>query len=79
VVNGKLMLATDSAGALFLSQNAGKKWKAVQPTWRGKVISLVALPAPTSSSSPAFQLTTDSGAIWLSHDGSHWSTATAPK
>ncbi len=74
------MLATDSAGALFLSQNAGKKWKAVKPVWHGKVVSLVAVSTdPASSSSPAFQLTTDSGAVWLSRDGSHWYAAPAQK
>ena len=70
VVKGKLMLKTDSAGALFLSQDAGKKWKTVKPVWHGKVVSLVALAAE-----PAFQLTTDGGAIWLSRDGSRWYAA----
>ena len=79
VVSGKLMLATDSAGALFLSQNAGKKWKAVKPVWHGKVVSLVALSTPASSSDPAFQLTTESGAIWLSRDGNRWYAAAAQK
>jgi len=74
VGKGQLMLATDSAGALFLSQNAGKKWKAVKPVWHGKVVGLVALSAGT-----AFQLTTDSGATWLSSDGSHWRAAPAQK
>ncbi len=74
VVKGKLMLATDSAGTLFLSQNAGKKWKAVKPVWHGKVVSLVAL-----ATDPAFQLTTDAGTIWLSRDGSHWYATPAQK
>jgi hypothetical protein len=75
VVKGKLMLATDTAGALFLSQNAGKKWKAVKPVWQGKVVSLETL----STSGPVFQLTTGSGAVWLSRDGSHWYAAPAPR
>jgi hypothetical protein len=79
VVSGKLMIKTDSASALFLSQNAGKKWKAVKPVWHGKVVSLVALSADASSSDPAFQLTTDGGAVWLSRDGSHWYAAPAQK
>jgi hypothetical protein len=74
VVKGKLMLKTDSTGALFLSQNAGKKWQTVKPVWQGKVVSLIAL-----SAEPAFQLTTDGGAVWLSRDGSHWYAAPAPK
>jgi len=75
VVKGKLMLATDSAGALFLSQNAGNKWKAVKPVWVGKAVSLAALSASDSSSGAAFQLTTDSGAVWLSRDGNRWYAA----
>jgi photosystem II stability/assembly factor-like uncharacterized protein len=65
VARGKLMLAIDSVGSLLLSQNAGKKWTAVKPVWNGKVVTV-------SSSGPEFQLTTDSGATWLSRDGSHW-------
>jgi hypothetical protein len=72
VVNGKVTLALDSAGALFVSQNAGKKWSAVKPVWNGKVVAV-------SSADPAFQLTTDSGAIWLSRDGSHWYSAASQK
>jgi hypothetical protein len=79
VASGRVMLRTDSAGALFLSQNAGKKWKAVKAVWHGKVVSLAALPVPASSSDPAFQLTADSGAIWLSRGGNHWYAAAAQK
>ena len=69
-VKGKLILAADSAGALFLSRNTGKNWKAVKPLWRGKVVRLVALAEPAPAA--VFQLTADSGAVWLSRDGSHW-------
>jgi hypothetical protein len=79
VVKGKLMLRTDSSGALYLSKNAGEKWTVVKPVWQGKVVSLTALAAPVSSPGPAFQLTIDSGAVWLSRDGSHWYAAPAQK
>jgi hypothetical protein len=75
VVNGKVMLSTDSVGNLFLSQNAGKKWKAVKPVWHGKVVSLESL----ASSGPAFQLKTDGGAVWLSREGNRWYAAPAQK
>jgi hypothetical protein len=80
-VSGKRMLAADSAGALFLSENSGQKqkWKTVKPVWHGKVVNLVALTAQASPLDPAFQLTTDSNAIWLSRDGSHWYAAPAQK
>jgi carboxypeptidase family protein/putative zinc finger protein len=79
VSKGNLMLATDSAGALFLSRNAGKKWSAVKPVWQGKVVNLVALSAPASSSAAAFQLTTTTGSVWLSRDGNRWYAAPAQK
>ena len=79
VVNGKITLATDSAGALFLSQNEGKKWKTIKPVWTGKIVNLTALPAPASGSGPSVQLTTDAGATWLSRDGTHWTAAPQPK
>ncbi|HEY1497398.1 MAG TPA: carboxypeptidase regulatory-like domain-containing protein [Candidatus Solibacter sp.] len=69
VTSGKITLALDSAGSLFLSRNAGRSWKTVNVVWRGKVTDLVTLPAGT------FQLTTEAGSDWLSADGSHWSPA----
>ena len=68
------MLATDSNGALFVSQDAGKQWAAVKPVWQGKVVSLIA-----QTTDAAFKLTTDSGVTWLSRDGSLWYAAPAPK
>jgi hypothetical protein len=38
------MLALDSAGALFLSLDAGKTWEVVTPQWRGKAVEVVAQP-----------------------------------
>jgi hypothetical protein len=77
--NGRRMLAADTAGTLFLSKNGGKHWKTVKPQWQGKV-TLLAL-SPQTLEQPAlqkqkaeagFQLTTDSGVVWVSGDGVHW-------
>ncbi|MBB5063467.1 zf-HC2 domain-containing protein [Granulicella mallensis] len=77
--NGRRMLAADTAGALFLSKNGGKHWKSVKPQWQGKVMQLAL--SPRSLQQPAlqkqkveagFQLTTDSGVVWVSGDGVHW-------
>jgi len=65
---GKLMLKVNSAGALLVSRNAGKHWKTVKPAWPGKAVRVAVLAEP----GPAFQLTTDSGSIWFSRDGTHW-------
>ena len=64
----KVMLAADSAGTLYRSDNAGKKWKVVKAVWQGKVVELAA-------EAMEFRLTTDTGTAWLSRDGSHWQSA----
>ncbi len=79
VTHGKTMLAVDSAGALFVSGNSGKSWKAVKPQWTGKITDLdqpMDVPEPGAAQ---FQLTTDSGADWLSRDGRRWFPAPAQK
>ncbi len=71
MASGKARVAVDSAGVLYFSSNEGKRWKAVKPVWRGKVVRLA--PAePPQTAIAAFQLTTDSDSTWLSRDGNHW-------
>jgi hypothetical protein len=77
VAHGKIVLAVDSAGALFVSGNSGKSWKAVKPQWAGKITDLIAPPDVPEPGSAQFQLTTDSGADWLSRDGRRWYPAPA--
>lgn len=87
VTSGRRTLSLDSAGTLFLSRNGGRSWKKIKPSWPGKVteIELESAAAPdagaaakkskvTASSLPSvvFQITTESGAHWISSDGSHW-------
>ena len=67
VTRGKTILRTDSAGALFRSDNAGKSWKPVKAAWQGKVVEL-----SLAADGKAFRLRTDSGAVWVSKDGSRW-------
>jgi hypothetical protein len=83
---GKRSLSLDSAGNLFLSRNGGKKWKRINPKWAGKAVHIeLKQPSHSGSSSQrenetpssvsaidAFQLTTDTNAIWTSKDGTHW-------
>ncbi len=38
------LLAVDSAGSVFLSQDAGKHWETVDPKWTGKAIQVEARP-----------------------------------
>jgi hypothetical protein len=72
VTSGKVMLAVDSDGALFLSRNMGKTWKAVKRAWLGEVVDLITLAEPSQTQAAVFQLTTDSDSAWLSRDGNHW-------
>ena len=38
VSNGRVTLAIDSAGALFVSKDGGKHWKAVSARWTGRAV-----------------------------------------
>jgi hypothetical protein len=82
VTLGKRVLALDGEGALFLSRNRGRNWKKVRPQWTGKVARIQTEDSAAAQdkrrkvageNAPAeFQLTTDSGAVWTSEDGTHW-------
>lgn len=61
----KLVVAVNSAGVLFVSENAGKNWTRVKAAWKGKALRVTA--------NAMFQLTTDPASIWVSTDGRHWS------
>jgi photosystem II stability/assembly factor-like uncharacterized protein len=63
---GRRILSADTAGTLYLSKNAGKRWKRVKPVWQGKAVHL-AIGQPQ-----IFELTTETGALWQSTDGKHW-------
>lgn len=82
VTVGKHVVSLDSAGALFVSRNAGKSWKKVKPQWEGRIVKIEAARAGsdlnmqpnagTENAQTVFQATTDSGAVWTSQDGTHW-------
>jgi len=65
----KLVAAVDSAGALLVSQNAGKNWTRVKAMWKGKVVRVAVV------ANAMFELTTDPASTWVSTDGRHWSEA----
>ncbi len=77
---GRTMLSLDSAGSLFLSRNAGRRWKKVRPRWTGKAVRIEVASAETgvhprkdaASDQRIFHLTTETGAVWASEDGKHW-------
>jgi hypothetical protein len=81
VKNGRI-LALDTAGTLYLSRDAGRRWKKIRPVWTGSIAHL-ALGEQAQSSAfkkreisgnapPLFEITTTDGGVWISSDGAHW-------
>jgi hypothetical protein len=64
----KVMLAADSTGALYRSDDGGRKWELVKAVWQGKVVEL-------TSETAAFRLKTDTGTSWISPNGTQWLSA----
>jgi hypothetical protein len=63
---GQHTLAVDLAGALFLSEDAGKHWQPVARQWTGRAVNV------RTQAGAGFLLTNDSGATWTSADGKIW-------
>jgi hypothetical protein len=72
-VKDRLVVAVDSAGALFRSEDGGKSWKRVKGKWKGRIVRVAV------SAKAAFELTTEPASTWLSADGRHWSPAPASR
>jgi len=75
---GKRMIAIDTEGSLFLSEDAGQHWQSVVAQWTGRAV-LVRVPSTVSAvggllkkSSAQFELTTDKLERWASEDGKTW-------
>lgn len=62
-------LAIDLAGALFLSEDAGKHWQPVARQWTGLAIKVR---VQSGLSGAVFQLTNINGSTWVSADGKTW-------
>jgi photosystem II stability/assembly factor-like uncharacterized protein len=80
---GKRMIAIDTRGSLFLSEDAGQHWQSVRAQWAGravlvKVRSTVGLHGELQKRTSAqFELTTDQLESWSSEDGKTWKLETA--
>ena len=66
---GQRMLAIDVAGALFLSEDAGKHWQPVARQWTGRAVKVS---VQVREGGEVFQLTNMSGFSWTSADGRSW-------
>lgn len=86
--NGIRTLALDEQGNLFLTDNGGRTWQTLARSWSGsKAIVVTFTGAPKEAIAGAqhgsgrargrFELRTDTGDLWFSFDGTHW-TKKAP-
>jgi hypothetical protein len=76
---GKRMIAIDTAGSVFQSDDAGKHWATVNTQWTGRAVLVKPIPASGQVagnvlSQPAvqFELLTDTFETWTSTDGKIW-------
>ncbi len=74
-------IALDTAGAMFLSEDAGKHWQPIHTQWTGRALLVRTLPAVTqavamqNSQSIRFELVNDKQQTWISYDGKTWTPA----
>jgi hypothetical protein len=73
------MIALDTAGSAFASDDAGKHWAPVKMEWTGRAVIVKAEPPSglftgNVLSQPAahFELLTDKLETWISTDGKSW-------
>ena len=75
---GTRTIAIDTTGALFLSKDAGKHWKAVKSQWTGRAVLVRTKMADhpnamlTLDQQSRFELVTDKLETWVSSDGRIW-------
>jgi len=75
----RVVVAADSEGKLFFSDNQGKSWKHIKGKWKGKVVRVVSPSTVPGSTSAAFELMTDPASTWVSADGRNWTAAPASR
>jgi hypothetical protein len=72
---GRRMLAIDTAGALFLSENSGETWSPVNRQWTGRAMKVRRQMAGSDMETVPtkfFELLNDQNQVWLSTDGKTW-------
>lgn len=75
----KRTIAIDTAGSLFLSEDAGKRWQPISTQWTGRAV-VVKTVEPVigavgdllKQAIARFELTTDKQETWVSNDGKRW-------
>ena len=79
------IIAIDTTGALFLSEDGGKHWRAVSTQWTGRAVLVRTRQSRTASAllsrqqqTPQFELVNDKLQTWVSADGNTWTAETLP-
>jgi len=72
-----LLLALDTSGGLYLSQDFGSHWAAVSHQWTGRAVSVrlesgQSGPAPNNTAAERFEIVNDMNQVWVSTDGRYW-------
>lgn len=78
------IIALDTAGTLFVSEDNQKHWQPVQTQWSGRAVLVRARPAHlqidalSTVQAPRFELVTDKLQTWVSPDGKSWTAEPLP-
>jgi len=75
----RVVVAANSEGALFFSENQGKSWKHIKGKWKGKVVRVISPPSVPGSTNAVFEVSTDPPSAWVSADGRNWTAAPASR
>lgn len=82
--SGGRTIALDTAGALFLSEDAGKHWQPVHMQWTGHAVLVRTRPTGTQTDTlqapqtGRFELINDNLQTWVSSDGKIWTLEPLP-
>ena len=81
----KITIAIDTAGSVFLSEDAGRHWQGIDAPWSGRAVlvkrwrpSLSAAGGLLKQAAPKYELTTDKPETWVSQDGKQWMLEAPP-
>ena len=78
------IVALDTAGALFLSEDGGKNWQTIPSQWTGRAFLVRTRPVGTEGGALRapqplrFELVNDKLQTWLSYDGRIWTAQPLP-
>jgi hypothetical protein len=72
-----LTVAVDEAGGVFVSEDAGGRWKSVTKQWSGRAVVVrlqvsAAGESVSTSAETVFDIVNDQGQVWVSTDGRNW-------